>query len=89
MLYTVSHHLLVHLLANFSPYSQKTVLLAHTAADFRNATHSTELFEYFVPNVGRFLYNIIIFIYLFINCNLVVTRWQYTFTHEQYIKQHK
>jgi hypothetical protein len=30
-------------------------------------------------------YNIIIFI----NCNWVVTRWQYTFTHEHYIEQHK
>jgi len=57
MLYTVSHHLLVHLLANFSPCSQNTVLLAHTAADFSNATHNTELFEYFLANVGRFLYN--------------------------------
>ena len=26
---------------------------------------------------------------IFINCNWVVTRWQYTFTHRQYIEQHK
>jgi hypothetical protein len=26
---------------------------------------------------------------MFINCNWVVTRWQYTFTHKQYIEQHK
>jgi hypothetical protein len=26
---------------------------------------------------------------VFVNCNLVVTRWQYTFTHKQYIEQHK
>jgi len=26
---------------------------------------------------------------IFINCNWVVTRWQYTFTHKQYIEQHK
>ena len=26
---------------------------------------------------------------IFINCNWVVTRWQYTFTHKQYIDQHK
>jgi hypothetical protein len=25
---------------------------------------------------------------LFINCNWVVTRWQYTFTHEHYTEQH-
>jgi hypothetical protein len=25
----------------------------------------------------------------FINCNWVVTRWQYTFTHKHYIEQHK
>jgi hypothetical protein len=25
--------------------------------------------------------------YIFINCNWVVTRWQYTFTHKQYIEQ--
>jgi len=25
----------------------------------------------------------------FINCSWVVTRWQYTFTHKQYIGQHK
>jgi hypothetical protein len=37
----------------------------------------TDLFEHFV------WYN------MFINCNWVVTRWQYTFTHKQYIEQHK
>jgi len=26
---------------------------------------------------------------IFINCNWVVTRWQYTFAHKQYIEQHK
>jgi hypothetical protein len=26
---------------------------------------------------------------IFINCNWVVTRWQYTFTHKQYVEQHK
>jgi len=26
---------------------------------------------------------------VFVNCNWVVTRWQYTFTHKQYIEQHK
>jgi len=26
---------------------------------------------------------------IFINCNLVVTRWQYTFTLKQYLEQHK
>jgi hypothetical protein len=26
---------------------------------------------------------------IFINCNWFVTRWQYTFTHKQYIEQHK
>jgi hypothetical protein len=26
---------------------------------------------------------------IFIDCNWVVTRWQYTFTHEQYTEQHK
>ena len=26
---------------------------------------------------------------IFINCNWVVARWQYTFTHKQYIEQHK
>jgi hypothetical protein len=30
-----------------------------------------------------------VFLYLFINCNLLVTRWQYTFKHKQYIEQHK
>jgi len=24
---------------------------------------------------------------IFVNCNWVVTRWQYTFTHKQYIEQ--
>jgi hypothetical protein len=36
---------------------------------------------------------IIVMIYdiydIFINCNWVVTRWQYTFTHEHYIEQNK
>ena len=27
--------------------------------------------------------------YIFVNCNWVVTRWQYTFTHKQYIEQYK
>jgi hypothetical protein len=26
---------------------------------------------------------------IFINCSWVVTRWQYTFTHKQYVEQHK
>ena len=26
---------------------------------------------------------------IFINCNCVVTRWQYTFTQKQYTEQHK
>jgi len=26
---------------------------------------------------------------IFINCNWVVTRWQYTFTHKQYTEQNK
>jgi hypothetical protein len=26
---------------------------------------------------------------IFINCNWVATRWQHTFTHKQYIEQHK
>jgi len=26
---------------------------------------------------------------IFITCNWVDTRWQYTFTHKQYIEQHK
>jgi len=30
-----------------------------------------------------------LFIDIFINCNWVVSRWQYTFTHKQYIEQHK
>jgi hypothetical protein len=31
----------------------------------------------------------IIDIDIFVNCSWVVTRWQYTFTHKQYIEQHK
>ena len=27
--------------------------------------------------------------HIFINCSWVVSRWQYTFTHKQYTKQHK
>ena len=26
---------------------------------------------------------------IFVNCSWVVTRWQYTFTHKQYIEQYK
>ena len=26
---------------------------------------------------------------IFVYCNWVVTRWQYTFTHKQYIEQYK
>ena len=26
---------------------------------------------------------------IFVNCNWVVTRWQYTFTHKQYKEQYK
>jgi hypothetical protein len=57
MLYTVSHHLLVHFLSNFSPYTHNTVLLAHTVADVSNVNHNTELFKYFLANEGRFFYN--------------------------------
>jgi len=28
-------------------------------------------------------------IHLLFNCNWVFTRWQYTFTHKQYVEQHK
>jgi hypothetical protein len=31
----------------------------------------------------------IIDIDIFVNCSWVVTRWQYTFTHKQYVEQHK
>jgi len=35
-------------------------------------------------------YDIYMMIYdIFINCNWVVTRWQYTFTHKLYMEQHK
>jgi len=30
-----------------------------------------------------------VFYDIFVNCNWVVTRWQHTFTHKQYIEQHK
>jgi hypothetical protein len=33
--------------------------------------------------------NAALFIVIFINCSWVVTRWQYTFTHKQYIEQPK
>jgi len=26
---------------------------------------------------------------IFINCSWVVTQWQYTFIHKQYVEQHK
>ena len=31
----------------------------------------------------------IFYIDIFVNCNWVVSRWQYTFTHKQYVEQHK
>ena len=34
------------------------------------------------------IYTYIIIIIIFINCNWVVTRWQYTFTHKNNIEQH-
>jgi len=38
----------------------------------------------------RTLYQLLLMIYdIFVNCNWVVTRWQYTFTHKQYIEQYK
>jgi hypothetical protein len=41
-------------------------------------------------NKGRFVSVMwIIIIIIFINCNWVVTRWQYTFKHKQYTEQHK
>ena len=33
--------------------------------------------------------NFLVLNYVFINSSWVVTRWQYTFTHKQYIEQHK
>jgi len=32
---------------------------------------------------------VLIWYAIFISCNCVVTRWQYTFTHKQYTEQHK
>jgi hypothetical protein len=57
MLYTVSHHLLVHLIADVSLYIQNPVLLEHTVADVSNVTYNTELLEYFLVNIGRFVQN--------------------------------
>jgi len=37
---------------------------------------------------NRVMVDIYIYIYIYINCNWVGTRWQYTFTHKQYIEQH-
>jgi hypothetical protein len=34
------------------------------------------------------LHNRIIDIDIFVNCNWVDTRWQYTFTHKQYTEHH-
>jgi hypothetical protein len=48
--------------------------------------------DYFTAGLYRLLYSTVRYsmIYdIFIYCNWVVTRWQYTFTHKQYIKQHK
>lgn len=53
--YTVSHHLLVNLLADVSPCTQNTVRLEHTVADVSKVTQNTGLFEYFLANVGRFV----------------------------------
>jgi len=39
-------------------------------------------------NNGRHVIIIIIIIIIFINCNWVVTRWQYTLTHKNNIEQH-
>ena len=58
----------------------------------------------YIPNIGRHLFSVWIasengisviikhqwvICDIFINCNWVVTQWQYTFTHKQYIEQHK
>jgi len=34
------------------------------------------------------MYHYYIYIYIFINCNWVVTRWQYTLTYKNNIEQH-
>ena len=39
----------------------------------------------FIQNVT----NIFMIYDIFVNCNWVVTRWQYTFTHKQYIERYK
>jgi len=44
--------------------------------------------EYVARTKGREVHMEIL-IDIFINCSWVVTRWQYTFTHKQYIEQHK
>jgi hypothetical protein len=36
----------------------------------------------------RLIIDIDIDIDIFVNCNWVDTRWQYTFTHKQYIERH-
>jgi hypothetical protein len=46
------------------------------------------IFQYIYIYIYLYIY-LFIYIYLLINCNWVVARWQYTFTHKQYIEQHK
>jgi hypothetical protein len=44
-----------------------------------------------IPTMLSWPTSLIFMIYdmIFINCNWVVTRWQYTFTHKQYTEEHK
>jgi hypothetical protein len=43
-----------------------------------------------IPKKSNTVFNVIIDIDIdiFVNCNWVDTRWQYTFTHKQYIEHH-
>jgi hypothetical protein len=42
-----------------------------------------------ICKVERALFRTLEIIDIFVKRNWVVTRWQYTFTHKQYIEQHK
>ena len=69
--------------------SSKTLYMFRT--DFPSIIRSWKLFiqQRYMSNSCCYLLLSGIWYDIFINCNWVVTPWQYTFTHKQYIEQQK
>jgi len=97
---TSSFHLFLGLPLNFvvPKFIYNTllgILFSSILCTCPNQRNLFNLIEWSYMNLLKYLMTVVILhvsdvdSYIFINCNWVVTWWQYTFTHKQFIEQHK